>query len=321
MGIILYFCKLENILLPQFNTPVKYLLTMDSEQKPSNNPYADFRGLLEPEQVVFHGKKMRKMRSVEEFSDYCMEQDLDVTVQEPLIRHFRKKVCSIDFGEQLDQLLERISAHNHKEDYTKTTANEPESEVARQAAQHPAETAVNTTLKEPIMTFRLTEKGKLNGFNKWEAMLKGMERLNHLPAAAHGGYMNLLGVSIEFKDYEPLYEKIPFYSSTNTLVFWMAMMMGKFKYEWKEVRGPGHVVTHTYSCQPLITAPKEQYCLVLQNSILLYKHGFPHPIEDRRSLITAKKKELKADTAKPILELLKPLGCEDVQVDDGGSKA
>lgn len=294
---------------------------MDSEQKPSNNPYADFRGLLEPEQVVFHGKNMRKMRSVEEYSDYCMEQDLDVTVQEPLIRHFRKKVCSIDFGEQLDQLLERISAHNHKEDYTKTTANEPESEVARQAAQHPAETAVNTTLKEPIMTFRLTEKGKLNGFNKWEAMLKGMERLNHLPAAAHGGYMNLLGISIEFKDYEPLYEKIPFYSSTNTLVFWMAMMMGKFKYEWKEVRGPGHVVTHTYSCQPLITAPKEQYCLVLQNSILLYKHGFPHPIEDRRSLITAKKKELKADTAKPILELLKPLGCEDVQVDDGGSKA
>ena len=88
MGIILYFCKLENILLPQFNTPVKYLLTMDSEQKPSNNPYADFRGLLEPEQVVFHGKNMRKMRSVEEFSDYCMEQDLDVTVQEPLMSRY-----------------------------------------------------------------------------------------------------------------------------------------------------------------------------------------------------------------------------------------
>lgn len=290
---------------------------MDSERNHSNDLYADFSGLLEPEQVDLHGKNMRRMRSVEEFLEYCMEQDLDVTVQEPLIRHFRKKVCSIDFGEQLDRLQERIIAHNHKEDYIKTTTDEPESEVARQSAQQPSETAVNTTLKEPIMTFRLTERGKSNGLKKWNAMLEGMERLNHLPAVAHESYMNLLGISIEFGDNVFLYEKIPFYSSTNTLVFWMAMMMGKFAYEWTEVRGSGHVVRHKYSCPPLITAPKEQYCLVLQNSILLYKHGTPQPIEDRRSLITAKKKELKADTARPILNLLQPLGCEE-ELDDKG---
>ncbi|GEM_PF-2501294 len=266
------------------------------------------------EDISVHGKKMRHMKTVDEFTEYCDTHDLDLYDQKKLLKEYRKHVCNLNFCEALEAYQKRVDKQLEQETEMPTTLEQPQTDVATRWSETVSPKAVATEGDEPILTFRLTEQGKERGLDAWKGMLNLMVKNNHLPHEALDDYMKLLGVTIEFKHYSPLKDKVPFYSSYSTLTFWICMMMGKMEYPLVEKNGTGGsgVTTHTFKCPPLISAPRGQYCMVLQNSVYCYKRGVRCDITDTRSLITAKKKCLKTDIADSILKALTPLGCKEV---------
>lgn len=277
---------------------------------------------LPQEELIVHARAMRHMKTVEDFEDYCETHDLDMYEQKRLIDQYGGHVCSLDFCSDLDGYAQRIETILKNRAERLTTRNLPETDVAQRSAASPPDNASDRAPQQTILTFALTDEGRAKGFNAWDDMVRGMERLGHLAPESHAQYLELLGVNRDFRRHVALTEKLPFYSGINTLTFWIAMLMNKMPYEYYHKKnGSTSEGEHTvYRCPQLITAPSGQYCLVLQSSVYLFKHAKQWHIEDRRSLITAKKRSLKSDTALPIVAAMRSVGCHEERTGAAGAR-
>lgn len=261
-----------------------------------------------------HVPAMLRMRTTDEFLDYCIEHGIRMEDQLSFIENYRRKVFSPHFSLSLREYGKVLRKALSEDETEKATDELLGDDVIEPPAASEDAVPPQQVVRRQIETFVLTEAGRKAGQGQWMKMLKGMARLGHFAPDEIARFRAVLGVALEFGRPVELTEPALFKSNKKELSFWFAMMLGAMSYITPD---DGSSLDYglgkgRYLCPQLIAAPKNNHWKLLDQCVAISgakpaKGGSGH-----RSYITARKDDVEAAKACPIVRLLLPLGCKKV---------